>query len=88
MPPETGSSGLAPALTKSFYKRVEMLGEDSLSESFLALEVVIKRPFWNTSCVSDVLDAARAESSFYEQLHGSVENGTTSVVASQKILLR
>jgi hypothetical protein len=34
------------------------------------------------------LDAARAESSLYEQLHGRVKNGTTSVVASQQILLR
>jgi site-specific recombinase XerD len=47
VPPETGSSGLVPALTKSFQKRVEMLGEDSRSESFLALEVVIERAFWD-----------------------------------------
>ena len=44
-PPQTGSTGLAPALTKGFHEHIEMLGEDSRSESLLALEVVIERPF-------------------------------------------
>src|SRR5271156_2604710 len=45
VPPQMGPSGLAPALTKGFHERIEMLGEDSRSESLLALEVVIERPF-------------------------------------------
>jgi hypothetical protein len=32
-------------LTEGFHKRIEMLGEDSRSESLLALEVVIERAF-------------------------------------------
>jgi hypothetical protein len=45
VPPETGWSGLAPALKKGVHERIEMLGEDSRSKSLLALEVVIERTF-------------------------------------------
>src|SRR5271170_2078704 len=45
VPPQMGSSGLAPALTKGFHERIEMLREDSRSESLFAPEVVIERPF-------------------------------------------
>ena len=43
--PQMGSSGLAPALNKGFHERIEMMREDSGSESLLALEVVIERAF-------------------------------------------
>jgi hypothetical protein len=45
VPPQTGSSGLAPAFAKNIKKRIEMLGEDRRCESLLASEVVIERAF-------------------------------------------
>jgi hypothetical protein len=44
-------------LTKSFHERIEMLGEDSRSESLLALEVVIEGAFRDVDGRSYVPDA-------------------------------
>jgi hypothetical protein len=70
VPPETGSSGLAPALTKSFHERIEMLGEDSRSESLLALEVVIERAFRDVDARSYVPDADAGVSEALKQRSG------------------